>query len=184
MIDDWRIIEKVLAGDLTAFEDLVREYKSHVFKIVSNMVASKDVEEVAHEAFVRVFKDLASYQRRAPFPHWLSRVTERTCYDHWRKEKRRKAVPVSDNELQALEMEVASLRQSEDSAIERAKELLDWALEHLDPQDRLAFALLYLDGMSMEQVGKVLNWSLAKVKMRSFRARRALKKLLKNKLGK
>lgn len=177
---DWSIIERVLGGDSAAFSDLVQRHKPHVLKIVSHMVASQDVEEVAHEAFIRVFRDLSSYGKRAPFQHWLSKVTVRTCYDYWRKQRSRRVFALSDEDLTALEAEFSGKCQVDDAAVERARELLDWALEHLAPQDRLAFSLLYLEERSMKEVSEIMGWSLAQVKIRSFRARRALRKLLKS----
>ena len=183
MKDEWPIIEKILAGDVSAFEQIVLEYRPHVLKIVCNMVSGQDVEEVAQEAFVRAYKDLAGYRRKAPFQHWLSKVTVRASYDHWRKQRRQRVQPVSDEELGMLEQEFAALRASEKDAVDRAKELLDWALGHLSPEDRLAFSLLYLEDLSMKEVGETLGWSVARVKMRSFRARHALRKLLKERLA-
>ncbi len=177
-------IERVISGDVAAFEDIVHSYSDHVFRIVANMVSSQDVEEVAQEVFIRVFTDLTGYRKSAPFEHWLSRVTVRTCYDYWRRYRRQRVVPVSDDQLQLLEQEAAQLDRSDTAAVERAKELLDWALGHLKPQDRLAFSLLYLEEMSMKELGEMLGWSVAQVKIRSFRARQALRKQLTAKLEK
>jgi RNA polymerase sigma-70 factor (ECF subfamily) len=182
--NELQIIKNAASGQVSAFEALVQFYKPHVFKIVANMVATQDVEEVAQEAFIRVYKDLPSFKAKSPFQHWLSKVTVRTCYDYWRKERKRKIVPVPELELQNLARELSGLDQMEHQAVERAKEILDWALGHLNPQDRLAFSLLYLEERSMKDVGQILGWSLAQVKMRSFRARHVLRKLLVEKLEK
>lgn len=171
-------IEKVLAGDAAAFDDLVHEHGSYVFRIAGNMVAPQDVEEVAQEAFIRAFRDLRSYRFQAPFRHWLARIAVRACYDHWRRERRRRLVPVDDQQLRALELEASELRRGEEAAVERAREILGWALAHLAPPDRLAFSLLYLEDVPMREAAGMMGWSLAKIKARSFRARRALRKLL------
>jgi RNA polymerase sigma-70 factor (ECF subfamily) len=181
--DDGQIIAAVLSGNAAAFEGLVQKYKAYVFKIASHMVPSPEVDEVAHEAFIRAYKDLGSYRQQAPFQHWLSRVTERTCYDHWRRVRRQRVVAVAEEELKALVLEADLAKQSEEAAVKRARESLDWALGHLDPVGRLAFSMLYLENMSMPQVGEALGWSVAKLTIRSFRARHALKKLLKTELG-
>ena len=183
MNDERRIARRILSGDYDAFEELIQRYKPYVFKIVAGMVAAPDVEEVAHETFIRVFKGLSAYRGEAPFQHWLSKVTVRTCYDYWRQRKPVPVVALSDDQIRALELEVASLRIAEEGAVERAKEIVDWALNHLSPPDRLAFSLLYLEEMSMKEVGQTLGWSLAQVKIRSYRARKKLRKLLKTELG-
>lgn len=176
--DESHILQRVLSGETSAFEEIILNYKPHVFKIVSNMVASQDIEEVAHEAFIRAFKDLASFRGDAPFEHWLARVTVRTCYDYWRRERRQRVVSLSDTELDALERQSSVANMSEESAISRAKDLLDTALNVLSPSDRLAFSLLYLEGMSMKEVAEYMGWSIAQVKIRSFRARHKLRSML------
>ena len=178
MNEELKVIERVLSGESSAFEELIERHKSHVLKIVANMIRTQDISEVAHEVFIKAFKDLHSYRGQAPFQHWLSRLAVRTCYDHWRKQKRSPVVPITDEQLKALEIESVELKSQEDSAIDRARELLDWALSHLNPQDRLAFTLLYLEDRSMKEVSMELGWSLAQVKIRSFRSRQALRKLL------
>lgn len=61
-----------------------------------------------------------------------------------------------------------------------AKELLDWALGKLSPEDRMVLELVYLEDLSMKEAAGLLGWSVANVKVRSFRSRRKLKKLLRD----
>lgn len=183
MIDEHQIIARVLSGEVDAFSDLLTLHQSHVFKIVANMVASEDVEEVAHVVFIKVFRDLALYKFRSPFEHWIAKIAVRTCYDHWRTRRRQKVVTVSDQQLNLLEASIAHLENQETDAVRRAGELLDKALSWLDPKDRLAFSLLYLEGMAMKDVGEKLGWSVAQVKIRAFRSRQLLRRKLKSALG-
>lgn len=61
-----------------------------------------------------------------------------------------------------------------------AREVLDWALARLSPEDRMVLELVYLEGLSVREVADLLGWSTANVKIRSFRSRRKLQKLLKD----
>lgn len=176
-------VERVLSGDTAAFEEIIRANKERVLKVVSNMVPSDAVEEAAQETFVRAYGALHSFRGKGAFEHWLVRIAVNTCYDYWRRERKRKVVPVSDVELHALESRMLDERLSEDAAVDAAKELLDAALQHLSPADRLVFSLLYLEGLSMKEVGEQMNWSVAQVKIRSFRARHRLKDVLKKSSG-
>ncbi len=180
--DEWQIVDKVLAGDVSTFELIIERHKAQVFKIVSAMVNSQEVEEVAHQAFVRAYRDLHTYRKQAPFEHWLAKVTVRTCYDHWRSVKRNRVQVASDEKMRVFEAASSNVVQCENGAVERAKDLVDWALDYLKPQDRLAFTLLYLEEMSFKEVSEILGWSIVQLKMRSFRARNTLRKLLKKKL--
>lgn len=180
--EDWQIVEKVLAGDIEAFEWIIKKHKSQVFKIVSAMVDSQEVEEVAHQAFIRAFRDLATYRRKAPFAHWMSKVTVRTCYDYWRRVRSNRVQIASEEKMKFFEAASSNLLRCEMGAVERAHDLVDWALSHLKPQDRLAFTLIYLEDMSLKEVSATLGWSVIQLKMRSFRARNALRKLLKERM--
>ena len=61
---------------------------------------------------------------------------------------------------------------------EETKELLEWALNQLSPQDRMVTELVYLEGMKGKEAAELLGWSTANVKVRTFRSRRKLRKLL------
>ena len=64
--------------------------------------------------------------------------------------------------------------------MKEAGEVLEWALERLSPEDRTVLELIYLEGFSGKEVALQLGWSVANVKIRSFRSRRKLEKLLRN----
>ena len=172
----------MLAGDVNAFEELVHAHKAHVFKIAAGIVGADEVEEVAHEVFIKAFKDLSGYRKKAPFEHWLARVTVRTCCDFWRRKRRDRLMPVSMEDLSFLEDRALKAERVESSAAQRARDLLERVLQHLAPEDRLAFTLLYLEERPMKEVALELDWSVARVKIRSFRARRTLRKVLKDEL--
>ena len=67
-------------------------------------------------------------------------------------------------------------------AVKEAGEILEWALERLSPEDRMVLELVYLEGLSGKEAAAQLGWSVANVKIRSFRSRRRLEKLLKGAL--
>lgn len=172
----------MLQGEVNAFEELVRAHKAHVLKIVCSMVGAAEAEELAHEVFVKAYRDLSGYSRKAPFEHWLAKIAVHTCHDFWRKKRRDRLVPAAPDDLSLLEHYSSGTERIETVAVGRARELLDRVLAHLTPEDRLAFTLLYLEELSMKEVAQELGWSVARVKIRSFRARRALKKVLENEL--
>ena len=81
-------------------------------------------------------------------------------------------------------MEAALLGASEESHDEEslqreAKELLDWALARLSAEERMVIELIYLEGLSVKEAADLLGWSVANVKVRSFRSRKKLEKLFR-----
>ena len=181
---DAEIVHQVMGGDINAFESLLVRYKVHVLEVVTRHVPYNEVEETAHDVFVRAYQSLPTFKERSSFKQWLSAIAVRACYDFWRKQYRSREVPMSSlsGEHQEWLEKVASNRSRQslddkDSA-EKARELLDWALDRLSPEDRMVLELLYLEGLSGREAADLLGWSVANVKVRSLRARRKLHNLL------
>lgn len=181
---DFDIIHRVLEGDTDAFEALVTGYKNYVFKIVSKHMPGDLVEETAHDVFIGAFQSLKSFGYRSDFKHWLSRIALRTCYDYWRKQYRSPETAISSlSERHHRWLREVVDRESfqgfyEKGRREESKEILDWALGHLNPEDRMVIELIYLEGMSGKEVADLLGWSIANVKIRSFRSKNKLRRLL------
>ena len=181
---DKEIIQRVVDGDVNAFELLLNKYQEHVFKVVKKHVPYHLVEEVAHDVFIRAYQSLLTFQHTSDFQHWLSSIAVRTCYDFWRKQYRNQEVPVSsltDRQQHWLESVISAQSSRsfhEEEHAQHAKEMLDWAMSKLSPEDRMVVELIYLEGITGKEAAKLLGWSVANVKVRSFRARKKLQKLL------
>jgi RNA polymerase sigma-70 factor (ECF subfamily) len=182
---DEEIIQSVLQGTVDDFEELVRRYQAHVLNMVKRHVPDRDVEETAQEAIVRAYRSLSNYRGEGRgFKAWLSAVTIRTCYDYWRKAYRRKEVAIStldDDHKQWIKKVIAEESMQdmrEKSVSEEARRVLDWGLNHLSAEDRMVLELVHLEERSGREAAKLLGWSTAIVKVRAFRARRKLGKIL------
>jgi RNA polymerase sigma-70 factor (ECF subfamily) len=184
--EDNRIISRVLDGDINAFEHLIEKYKGYVFSIVGKHVRGDNCEEVAHQVFIRAYKSLSSFGGKSEFRHWLARITVRTCYDFWRDRYRRAEVPISElSEAQqswvagaVAEASNESYQRAADAA--EAREVLDIALSRLSPEDRMVIELINIEEKSVKEAAELLGWSRTNVKVRAFRARRRLAKVLED----
>jgi len=178
--DDAAIIHDILMGRVNSFELLLDRYQDHVSKIVRSHVPWDDAPEVAHETFVRAFQSLGGYRGIRPFKHWLAKIAVRCCHDYWRSyyQKERQVGGLPDD-CQAWVDEVLSDRSPEE-ATERmeARDLLQWALGQLSPDDRMVLTLTYLNEYSGTEAAELLGWSLPRVKIQSYRARRKLRAIL------
>jgi RNA polymerase sigma-70 factor, ECF subfamily len=182
--EDVAVIQCILTGDVDEFRHIMVKYKDLVMRIVRRRVPPQDVAEVAQDVFVKAYQSLGSFKQKGDFSHWLSSVAVKTCYTFWRNTYRVREVPManlSERHQEWLE-EVLSERSEESlvekSAQEEARELLDWALGQLGAKDRLVMELVYLEGRSVKEAADLLGWSVANVKVRTFRSRRKLEKLL------
>ena len=181
---DVEIVRQVIDGDVNAFERLLDKYQDYVVKIVKKHVPYDQIAETAHDVFVRAYQSLTTFKNTRDFKHWLATIAVRTCYDFWRKQYRSRELPMSSlsaKQQQWLEMTIAdqaSQSFSDQDVQQEARDVLDWALNKLSAEDRMVVELVYLEGLSGKEVAELLGWSVANVKIRSFRARRKLQKLL------
>lgn len=182
--DDIGIIRRVLDGDVNAFETLLIRYEPHVLKLLKKRLPADRVEEVAQDVFIQAYRSLATYAQKSEFKSWLTAVAVRTCYDFWRKAYRNREMPLSslsEEQQSWLEKLISDQSGNDFEAAGRrkeARELLDWALAKLSPEDRAVLELVYLEERSVKEAARLLGWSVANVKVRAFRARKKLNGLL------
>lgn len=176
------IIQRVLNGDINEFEKLIEMHQNHVAKIVSSHVPADCVEEVAHEAFIRCYNSLGGYKPHKAFRAWLTTIAVRSCHDFWRKRYRNREVAASELAEDChllLENALASESREEFEAMARqreARELVDVLFDCLKPLDRMILTLTYVRGLTAREAAVLLEMSATNVKVRSFRARKTLRK--------
>ena len=181
---DMEIVRRVVGGDINAYEHLLTKYKPYVMQIVARRLPHQFVEETAHDVFVRAYQSLPSINSRTAFKPWLATISIRTCHDFWRKRYRSRELPISslaENHQEWLKQVVAteSIRSLEEKGRQQeARELLHWALEQLSPDDRMVLESVYFEERSGRETAKLLGLSVANVKVRTYRARNKLKKVL------
>ena len=181
---DAEIVRQVLDGNVNAFESVILRYRVLVLTIVKKHVPEDAVEETAQEAFVRAYQALPTFKGTGAFSQWLSSIAVRTCCDYWRKAYRSREVPISElTEKHSQWLEEVISQRPEEAPDERepqreAREVLNWALGKLSAKDRMVLELQYLEGRSVQESAELLGWSKTNVKVRSFRARMKLEKLL------
>lgn len=181
---DADIVQRVLDGDVNAFSVLLERYQELVLRIVKKHVPYGQVEETAQDVFIRAFQSLKGLRETDRFKQWLSSIAVRTCYDFWRRHYRNRETPqsqLSDEHRNFLDLALADASSSQWSELGKraeAREILDWALDRLSPQDRMVLELIYLEGYSGKETAALLGWSVANVKVRAFRSRKKLEKLL------
>jgi len=183
-MNDAEIVRRVLAGDVNAYALLVDSHGAQVLGVISRHVPPDRAAEVAHETFVRAFEKLGTYRAESPFAHWLVRIALRRCADFWREKARRRETVFSALGPETLDWIESIPSEAPPGGLEALAErneagaLLDWALGQLAPDDRVVLTMTHMDGQALAEVAELLGWSVAKVKVRSFRARRKLREVL------
>ena len=174
---DEQLVQATLAGDDNAFAELALRHKSRVFGVAARFARdTAELEDICQEVFVQAYFKLRQYRRDSPFEHWIVRITTHKCYDYLRK-RRRSGITLSvDAMLESGYEPIAA----EPSAPHPDLERLHAALGQLSPKERLVITLLELEERSLQEIAGLTGWSVANVKVRAFRARAALRKLMES----
>ncbi|HTA95643.1 MAG TPA: RNA polymerase sigma factor [Verrucomicrobiae bacterium] len=175
------LIAAVLKGDAASFEPLVAKYSPRVFATARRYARREsEIEDIAQEVWLKAFDKLKSFRGEAPFEHWLMRMTVRTCYDFLRGHQRNRESSfseLSEPENDWLERFVAAPDTATDNA-DAAKLLIERVMEKLSPQARLVITLLEIEDRSVKEIAQLTGWSVPLVKVRAFRARGEMRKIL------
>jgi RNA polymerase sigma-70 factor (ECF subfamily) len=178
---DPELIAAIRGGDPARFEELVRRYQARLFATARRYARREDeVEDIVQEVFLKAFTKLDSWRGDAPFEHWLMRLAVHTCYDFLRRHQRNREHNLSEisaEESTWLEKFARSPDESTADA-DAARSLVGKVLDQLSPANRLIITLLELEDRPVKEIAQLTGWSVPLVKVRAFRARAEMKKIL------
>jgi len=184
--EDVRLMQLVAEGDTSAFEQLIERHQALVAGTVARMLGSNsDVEDIAQQVFIRVWKSARRYVPRAKFTTWLLKITRNLVFNELRRSKRHAHVSLQ-SEPGAAELPLkdetnptpdASLLETE------LQQAIEEAIVQLPESQRMALVLRRYEQLSYEQIAEVLDLSVPAVKSVLFRARTELRARLSRYLG-
>ena len=166
------LIEQCLAGDQVAWEQIVRQNWRKVFNVAYKFVGKHDdAEDLTQDIFLKIFKALKTFDRRANFQTWIISISRNLCIDHYRsvrKERQTIARDVDSNDLQPATPDRGPYAQAEHQDL-RAQ--LRQALESLPITLRTAVVLRDLQELSYQEIADRLGLPEGTVKSRINRGR-------------
>ncbi len=175
------LIAAVLAGDAASFEPVVQKYSPRLFGMARRYARHEsEVEDIVQEVWLKAYAHLGTFRGDAPFEHWLMRLSVRTCYDFLRRHQQSRETPfaeLTEPEEDWLERFVSEPGGGREDA-EAARLLVQRALDRLPPPARLVITLLDIEERSVKEIARLTGWSVPLVKVRAFRARAELRKVL------
>jgi RNA polymerase sigma-70 factor, ECF subfamily len=181
--EDVRLMRLVAGGDTTAFEQLIERHQTLVAGTVARMLGSNsDVEDIAQQVFIRVWKSAGRYVARAKFTTWLLKITRNLVFNEMRRAKRHPHLPVQ-LEPEAEEMPLKDEATATPDATLLQVELqaeIEKAIMLLPDTQRMALVLRRYEELSYEEIAGVLDLSVPAVKSLLFRARTELRERLKD----
>lgn len=177
---DRQLVEMVLAGDETAFEDIFERHKRLATTVAARYFRQPEqVEEAVQIAFSKMYFELKNFRgaHELSLAGWLAKITANACLDILRSHKRRpEDLACELPDLEALGPASAGL-SGEELHIDR--DLAAKLLAKLGAEDRILLQLLYVDELSVAEAAAGLGWSVSKTKVRAWRARNVLRKIVK-----
>ena len=178
-----QIIDKVLAGDTEAFEELLLAHQTNVYNLALKMTGNQtDAEDVTQEAFFKAFRLLKGFRGDSRFSVWLYRITYNQCLDFLRKRKRTQAISLSqsDDEGDDFALEIPDVRElPENTAIRRELgNAINKSINELNQNYREIIVMREIADMSYSDIANTLNINEGTVKSRLSRARKSLANLL------
>ena len=175
------LIAAAVNGDTTSFEPLIQKYSPRVFATARRYARlEREVEDIVQEVWIKAFQKLASFRGDAPFEHWLMRMAVRTCYDFLRAHQRNRESAfseISEPEDDWLER-FAAAPESADEDADAARLLVARVLDQMSPAAKLIITLLEIEDRSVKEISQLTGWSVPLVKVRAFRARSEMRKIL------
>lgn len=174
-MDDPSLIERCLAGDRSAFAELMARHEDRVFAVCLRTLRDREAAlDATQDTFITVFRKLDRFDGRSAFTTWLHRVAVNTALDRIRREKRRSASPIDEHHepadpLAHETVEAAGLRPE-----------LEAALASIPEEYAAAVVLVDVEGYGTEDAAEILGVARGTVKSRVFRGRRLLAEVLGN----
>lgn len=176
MTSDAEVIAAVLRGDVDRYAELVTRYQPAAWKLAYSFVGNwDDAKELSQNGFVKAYQHLRAFRKQAKFSTWLYRIVVNECKDFFKRKARRpRMVPLGSDENpdEAIVFEVADPAggPSEVLASRELARRVQEAVGELADQQRTAFRLHHLNGLSLEETADVMKCRVGTVKAHLFRA--------------
>lgn len=175
--NDQIFIDKVRAGDVASFSHLVERYKDMAYTVALKILRnSEDAEEVAQDSFVKAFQQLNTFQGKSKFSTWLYTIVYRTAISKTRK-KKLELTDIDSYVIDSYSTEGGS-SQIDSLRHEEQQKYVAQAIDKLPELDALLVTLFYINDNSLDEIKEITGYSKTNVKVRLFRARKKLYRIL------
>ncbi len=175
-------VERVRQGDTSAARLFIEQLYPLVERIVrAHRPRRVEPEDVMQDVFMKVFAKLDQYRGTVPVEHWVARLTVTTCLDHLRAQRCRPELrwaDLTEAEAHMLEEMQSEKEQAPPGYALDAREVIAKLLECLSAADRLVISLLDLEQRTVAEIHQLTGWSRAAIKVRAFRARHKLRRMM------
>lgn len=184
LTDEMALVRAAKAGDLSAFEELVKRYDRNVFRIAQHITQNReDAEDVVQDAFLKAFENLEQFHEQSKFYTWLVRIAVNEALMKLRRRRTGKMVSLDEDiktEEDTMPREIADWSPNPEQMYKQGelRDILGKTIQGLPPSFRTVFVLRDVEGLSTEETAEALELSVPAVKSRLLRARLQLRERL------
>jgi RNA polymerase sigma-70 factor (ECF subfamily) len=179
--EDRQLVRRAQEGDLSAFDELIRRYQERVYATVYHMTSNhEDANDLTQETFVKAYKALSSFKGDSGFFTWVYRIAVNKTINFLKQKKNRhNGFSLNDLDFNAehdpdLVALVSDKNPRRDMGLAELQEKLNEAMHKLSDVHRLVVTLHDIQGLSHEEIGKIMDCNPGTVRSRLFYARQQL----------
>src|SRR5215813_2210271 len=182
--DEMGLVTRARDGDLGAYDDLVRRYQERIYATVYHMTSNhEDANDLAQEAFIKAFHALKSFKGGSSFYTWVYRIAVNKTINFLKQRKNRAQLSLDDLDFNAehdpdLVALISDKTPRRDVNLSELQERLNVAMQKLSEPHRLVVTLHDVQGLSHEEIAKIMDCNIGTVRSRLFYARQQLQAYL------
>jgi len=183
---DFTIVKRVQAGEVAAFDVLIRKYRERLFGVVYNLTSNReDTADLVQDAFIKAFQSINRFQGQSSFFTWLYKIAVNTTLSHLRKNRLRtffslEKIQQDEPSSEILAQLTDKTGADRDTYLHELQEKLNEALQKLSIKHRTVITLFEIDGLSHGEIADIMECSEGTVRSRLHYA----KQFLQGELGK
>jgi len=183
-IDERDRLRRAQQGDLGAYDDLIRLYQQRIYGTIYHMTSNhEDANDLTQETFIKAFRALRTFKGDSSFFTWIYRIAINKTINHIKQRKNRNHLSLNDLDINAendpeLVSLVSERTPRRDLNLAELQASLNAAMQKLSEPHRLAVTLHDIQGLSHEEIGRIMGCNVGTVRSRLFYARQQLQAYL------
>ena len=178
--EEMELVKRAQQGDLPAYDELVRRYQERVYATVYHMTSNhEDANDLAQEAFIKAFQALKTFKGGSSFYTWVYRIAVNKTINFLKQRKNKTQMSLDDLDFNAehnpdLVALISDKTPRRDINLAELQEKLNEAMQKLSEPHRLVVTLHDVQGMSHEEIAKIMGCNIGTVRSRLFYARQQM----------
>jgi RNA polymerase sigma-70 factor (ECF subfamily) len=183
-VEEAELVQRARKGDLGAYDQLVQRYQERIYATIYHMTSNhEDANDLAQEAFIKGFQALKSFKGGSSFYTWVYRIAVNKTINFLKQRKNRSQMSLNDLDFNAehdpdLVALVSDKTPRREAGLSELQEKLNEAMQKLSEPHRLVVTLHDVQGLSHEEIAKIMGCNIGTVRSRLFYARQQLQGFL------